>query len=93
MNNASLKNKGVTTKTKNPLKKAHCISNKTFVVIDDRLVEQLKIDEENTWFEQEQIEDGILLRIHSFSTIKKDLNDGMHTHYKAQCVNGVKNKK
>jgi hypothetical protein len=89
-NSASLNNKRFSDKTKNPIKKAHCISNKTFVVIDDRLVERLKIDKENTWFEQEQIEDGILLRIHGFSTIKEDLNDGMQTHYKAQCVNGGK---
>jgi hypothetical protein len=33
------------------------------VVIDEILVEQLSIDDENTWFEQIQTEDGILLKI------------------------------
>jgi hypothetical protein len=79
-NSTSLNNKGFTDKTKNPIKKAHCISNKTFVVIDDRLVERLKIDKENTWFEEEQIEDGILLRIHGFSTLIEDPKARMHAH-------------
>jgi hypothetical protein len=74
-NNTSFNNKGLTDKTKNPIKKAHCISNKTFVVIDNRLVERLNIDKENTWFEEEQTEDGILLRIHSFSTIKHGVGE------------------
>ena len=52
-------------KTKNPIKKDHCISNKTFVVIDDELVKCLEIDEENTWFEQEQIQNGVLFKIHN----------------------------
>jgi hypothetical protein len=65
MDSTSLKNKDITdaTSTKNPPKKAHSISNKIFVVIDDRLVKSLKIDE-NTWFDQEHNEDGILLKIH-----------------------------
>ena len=75
-NSASLNNKGFTDKTKKPIKKAHCVSNKTFVVIDDRLMERLKIDKENTWFEQEQIENGILLRIHNFSSIKDEPENG-----------------
>ena len=45
------------------MKKAHRISNKTIVVIDEILVEQLSIDDENTWFEQIQTEEGILLKI------------------------------
>ena len=45
------------------MKKAHRISNKTIVVIDEILVERLSIDDENTWFEQIQTEDGILLKI------------------------------
>ena len=83
--NTSTSNKGVTdgtsttiansasAKAKNPLKKAHCISNRTFVIIDDNLVKNMKIDEENTWFEQEQTENGILLRIRRLhSTEKKE---------------------
>ena len=79
-NSTSLNNKHFSDKTKNPIKKAHCISNKTFVVIDNRLVERLNIDKENTWFEQEQIENGILLRIHDFSSIKEDLKARTHSH-------------
>ena len=33
------------------------------VVIDEMHVQQLSIDDENTWFEQIQTEDGILLKI------------------------------
>ena len=33
------------------------------VVIDEILVEQFSIDDESTWFEQIQTEDGILLKI------------------------------
>jgi hypothetical protein len=31
--------------------------------MDEVLVEQLSIDDENTWFEQIQTDDGILLKI------------------------------
>jgi hypothetical protein len=51
---------------KNPLKKAHCISNRVFVVIDEALVKRLQINENDTWFEQIQTEDGILLRKHQY---------------------------
>jgi hypothetical protein len=48
-----------------PFKKAHCIYNKTFVVIDESLVRKLAIDEDNnTWFEQLLTPEGILLKIH-----------------------------
>jgi hypothetical protein len=56
--------------SKNPLKKAHRISNKTFVVIDDTLVESLKINQEDTWFEQEQKDNDILLRIRRYASVK-----------------------
>jgi hypothetical protein len=46
----------------NPRKKVHRIADITFVVIDESLVKLLSIDDE-TWFEQEAIEEGILLRI------------------------------
>ena len=66
MNNTFSNNKGVTQSfnSKNPLKKAHCISNKTFVIIDEILARRLGINDENTWFEQEETENGILLKIH-----------------------------
>lgn len=65
MDNTYFKNKDVTVAGKiGPcLKKAHRIPNKTLVVIDESLVEQLSIDDENTWFEQIQTDEGILLRI------------------------------
>jgi len=49
---------------RNPIKKVHKIYDKCFVVIDESLAESLRIDENETWFEQEQVENGILLRIH-----------------------------
>jgi hypothetical protein len=65
MDNASSENKGLTIgdRQKNPLKKAHRLENKTFVVIDENLVKHLAIDENNTWFEQLSTEDGILLKV------------------------------
>ena len=49
-------------KSNPPLKKAHLVSGKTFVVIDNNILDQLGIDE-NTWFQQERSENGILLKI------------------------------
>ncbi len=49
---------------RNPVKKAHCINNKFFVVIDNGIAERSKINDQDTWFEQELTEQGILLRIH-----------------------------
>jgi hypothetical protein len=46
----------------NPKKKAYRIADKTIVVIDQSLVMHFSIDDE-TWFEQETTEVGILLRI------------------------------
>jgi hypothetical protein len=46
------------------LKKAHRISNKTFVVIDETLVKKLALDEvDDVWFEEELTSSGILLKI------------------------------
>ena len=42
------------------------------VVIDEMLVQQLSIDDENTWFEQIQTEDGILLKIKRNSSYGPD---------------------
>lgn len=46
-----------------PKKKAYRIADRTFVVIDESLVKYLSIDDD-TWFEQELTEEGILLRIY-----------------------------
>jgi hypothetical protein len=43
--------KGYST-ANNPKKKAHCIADKTFVVIDESLVNRLSVNDD-TWFEQE----------------------------------------
>ncbi|MGN6631047.1 MAG: hypothetical protein ACTHKP_02250 [Nitrososphaeraceae archaeon] len=43
-------------------KKIHRISDKSLVVIDENLVRQLSIDEDS-WCAQEQVSDGILLKI------------------------------
>jgi hypothetical protein len=43
-------------------KKAYCIADKTIVVIDESLVDRLSINDE-TWFEQDLTEDGILLKV------------------------------
>ena len=53
-------NKGCSTT--NPKKKAYRITDKTFVVIDESLVKRLSIDDD-TWFEEDITDEGILLRI------------------------------
>jgi hypothetical protein len=50
-------------------KKAHRIADKTFVVIGESLVKRLSIDDE-TWFEQELTQDGILLKVCRKGVIK-----------------------
>jgi hypothetical protein len=46
------------------IKRAHRISDRTFVVIDDTLLKRLSLNEvDNAWFEQELTGDGILLKI------------------------------
>jgi hypothetical protein len=51
-----------TARSTTKLKKAHCLYDKTFVILHDSIVQNLSIDE-GTWFEQIQTEDGILLKI------------------------------
>ena len=51
---------------KNPIKKVHSVANKLFIVIDETIAKSLDISENDTWFEQIQIEDGILLRKHQY---------------------------
>jgi hypothetical protein len=75
-NNTDKNNKAsVDAKSKNPpLKKPHCISNTTFVVIDEKLVKRLRINEDNTWLEQVQTEndDGILMKIRRLSSVNNE---------------------
>jgi hypothetical protein len=56
------RDKSFDNKSTPPLKRAHLVSGKIFVVIDNSIVDQLGIDE-NTWFQQERSENGILLKI------------------------------
>ena len=46
-----------------PLKKCWKVGNNTVIVIDKLLVQRLGISEENTMFEEELTEGGIILRI------------------------------
>jgi hypothetical protein len=51
------------------IKRAHRISDKTFVVIDETLVRRLALDKvDDAWFEQELTGDGILLKIRQNSS-------------------------
>jgi hypothetical protein len=64
-------NKACSTTTadhKNPVKKVHCVANKLFVVIDENIAKDLQLNENDTWFEQVQTENGILLKIHKISS-------------------------
>jgi hypothetical protein len=61
-------NKGYSATAKSK-KKAHRIADKTFVVIDESLVKGLSIDDD-TWFEQELTQDGILLKVCHKGVIK-----------------------
>lgn len=66
MDDISFENIGLpcAAKAKNPpVKQAHFISGVPFIVIDDSHVQRLAIKENDTWFEQISIEDGILLKI------------------------------
>lgn len=42
--------------------KLHCISNRTFVIIEEDLVRAFNLDEPGTWAEEIQTNDGILLK-------------------------------
>jgi hypothetical protein len=55
--------------TSYPKKKALRITDKTIVVIDESLVKRLAINDD-TWFEQELTQDGILLKICRKAVIK-----------------------
>jgi hypothetical protein len=66
-NNYTPDNKDV---DKNPIKKVHCIYDKYFVVIDNGIAERSKINDQDTWFEQELTEHGILLKIHRFKEME-----------------------
>jgi hypothetical protein len=52
-----------TTTKQLPVKKSWMIGSNTVVIIDKSLVERLAITEDNTFFEEELTDVGILLRI------------------------------
>jgi hypothetical protein len=52
-----------TPNIKIPLKRCWKVGNNTVVVIDKSLVERLGVSEENTVFQEELVDGGILLRI------------------------------
>ena len=64
---ASTANTTTTAGFKNPIKKVHSISNVMFVVIDEDIAKHLNISEYDSWLEQIQTQDGILLRKYSSS--------------------------
>jgi hypothetical protein len=51
---------------KNPLKRAYLISDRTLVVIAEEIVKRLGITED-TWFEQQEVDDGVMLKMKKFS--------------------------
>lgn len=52
------------------IKRAHRISDRTFVVIDDTLLKQLSLNGvDDAWFEQELTNNGILLKIYRNSSV------------------------
>ena len=54
---------GISTyESDNPIKKVFRISDKTLVIIDKKIVNQLDINEDSTWFEEIPTENGILLK-------------------------------
>jgi hypothetical protein len=56
-------NNNIKTTKRNPLEKCWNLGNNTVVIIDRSLVQRLGINEQNTLFEQELMDGGILLRI------------------------------
>jgi hypothetical protein len=50
----------------NPVKKIYRISNKSLVVIDEALAVRLRINNDDSWVEQQHTENGILLVIKRF---------------------------
>jgi hypothetical protein len=59
---------------RNPIKKVHKIYDKCLIIIDNSLVERLHIGENETWFEQEQTQngDGIIMKIKRYSFADKE---------------------
>lgn len=55
--------KNINTAKQPLIKKCWSVGSNTVVVIDESLVERLAITEDNTFFEQELTDAGILLRI------------------------------
>ena len=53
--------------TKNPIKKCFKIGSLTVTTIDGSIVEEMKINDTTTFFEQEITQDGILLRVRNIT--------------------------
>ena len=49
--------------TKNPIKKCFKIGSLPVTIIDESIVEEMKINDNTTFFEQEITDEGILFRI------------------------------
>jgi hypothetical protein len=65
MDDISFENIGLScaAKAKNPVKQVHFVSGVPFICIDESHIQRLAVKENDTWFEQVSIEDGILLKI------------------------------
>lgn len=50
-------------KRQHKLHKLHRISNRTLVIIEEELVQALKLDEDESWVEEIPTNEGILLRL------------------------------
>ena len=57
-------NKAIKDCDKKALKLVCTLSDKSFVIIDDHIVRALRLDQGQTWLEQEIIDGGILMKIH-----------------------------
>ena len=64
MNNPS--NSVINSAVKNLLKRCLEIGSNTVVVIDKSIVQKLRLNEKDTYLEQELTTDGILMRIRRF---------------------------
>jgi hypothetical protein len=51
------------------LKKPYLISGKVIIVLDQSLIKNLAINVEDTWFEQELVDNAILLKIRRSSNL------------------------
>jgi hypothetical protein len=64
--NTTARNFSRSTDSSLPLKKCWCVGKHTVVILDKDIVERFGITEDNTYVEQEVIDDGILLRVKQY---------------------------